>query len=185
MNRRILFYCVLGALACYGSDNTRTDSNSTVSEHTASENMVSDLPQFKSIADGIRSAATADLYEGLPHQLFEHDAFNNELATKKIVQLHGFLFYEHPLAIGAEDVERLRQLSAAPESYRRYGGPKPCGGFHPDYALVWKDGERTYDLLVCFGCEEVQLHGLQQELMVEIASGEFSTILGKYRSQRP
>lgn len=175
MSRCIFLCLLLGALACYGSDNTRTDSTSTVL----------DLPQFKFIADGIRSAATVDLYEGLPHQLFERKAFESELAVKKTVQLHEFPFYDPPLAIGAEDVKLLRQLSAAPESYLRYEGPKPCGGFHPDYALVWKDGERTYTQLVCFGCGEVQLHGPQQELMVELASGQLGAILGKYRSQRP
>lgn len=179
MNRRLYSFLVLGLLACYGGDNTSKHSNDTFSEEA-----VSDLPHFKSVVDGIHGAATVDLYEGLPHQLWEREAFERELATKKTVKLHEFQFYEHPLAISADDVKLLRQISVAPESYREYV-PEPCGGFHPDYALVWKEGEHTYDLLICFGCGDVQLHGPQQELMAKMASGKFGEILSKYRSQRP
>ncbi len=73
--------------------------------------------------------------------------------------IQGFPFYEQPLSIAATDVEELRRLSAAADSFAPYGGPKDCGGYHPDYCLSWKDGANTYELLICFNCQEMKIYG--------------------------
>jgi hypothetical protein len=147
-----------------------------------------DLEQFKPIAEGIRGAAELVLYEGLPHQMFEQDALKKELATKKTVKIRDFPFYERPLVLEAAEVEPLRNHSMAADSYWSYGGPKLCGGFHPDYCLVWKQGESIYQLLICFGCHEVKLYGPKSELIVDLrekAFQAFEAALKKHRDQRP
>jgi len=147
-----------------------------------------DLAQFAPISEAIRRASSLTLFEGLPHQEREPDQLKNELATKKTVRIHDYPFYEQPLALAPEDLEPLRRLSAAAETYSSYAGPKRCGGYHPDYGLAWKDGDSTYHLLICFGCQEMKLFGPKQELLADIRSDsfkQFESILKKYRAQRP
>lgn len=147
-----------------------------------------DLLQFTPISEGIRRASSVTLYEGLPHQTWEADELKKELATKKTVSFHAFPFYERPLVLAADEVEPLRRLAADASSYTTYGGPKLCGGYHPDYCLTWKDGSAAYQLLICFGCHEMKLYGPNSELIVDIgeeAFRAFEAALKKHRDQRP
>jgi hypothetical protein len=147
-----------------------------------------DLSQFTPISEGIRRASSLTLYEGLPHQSIEAAQLKVELATKKTIQLHGFPFYERALPVAAEEIEPLRRLSASADSFSHYDGPKKCGGYHPDYALAWKDGGTIHHLLICFGCHEMKLYGPRHELITDIrddAYKQFETLLRKYRDQRP
>ena len=178
MNRRF-FFSLLGACTIlHGASHAEVRSDLTAK----------DLSQFTPIAEGIRRASSLNLYEGLPHQGWEADQLKKELATKKTLRIHGFPFYERPLPIAADEVEPLRRLCAAADSFLSYGGPKLCGGYHPDYCLAWRDGEATYHLLICFGCHEMKLYGPKQELLADIRSDafkQFETTLKKYRDQRP
>ena len=143
---------------------------------------------FTPVTKSMSQGASLTLYEGLPHQSWEGELLQKELATKKTVTIHGFPFYERPLSVAAADVEELRRLSAATDSFSPYGGPKACGGYHPDYCLSWKDGATTYELLICFGCHEMELYGPQQDFLADIrpdAFTQFETTLKKYRDQRP
>jgi len=143
---------------------------------------------FTPVTKGMSQASALTLYECLPHQSWEGELLKKELATKKTITIHGFPFYERPLSIAAADVEELRRLSVAADSFSPYGGPKACGGYHPDYCLAWKDGPTTYELLICFGCHEMKLFSPKQEELADIrkdAFERFETILKKYQDQRP
>ena len=143
-----------------------------------------ELSQFTPISEGIRRASSLTLFEGLPHPMGESDQLERELATKRTVLIHDFPFYERPLALAADEVEPLRRLCAAAGSYASYMGEKACGGFHPDYCLRWKDGTATYDLMICFGCSEMKLHGPGNYLIADL-NAAFDTMLKKHRDQRP
>jgi hypothetical protein len=147
-----------------------------------------DLSGFRPISDGVARASSLRLYEGLPHQMWEKDQYDHELATKKSVQLHDYPFYERTLAVSQSDREELRRSTASAETYFTFSGEKPCGGYHPDYCLEWIDGENSYELLICLGCEEMKLFGPTQQLRVDIrrdAAKRLKTILSQYRDQRP
>jgi hypothetical protein len=147
-----------------------------------------DLNQFTSISEGVARAASLTLLEGLPHTMLEADQVREELASKETVRLHGFPFYKRPLVVPAEAIPPLRRLSSAAGSYQSYRGPKMCGGFHPDYCLVWEDGKATYHLLICFGCHEMKLYGPKSELIVDISDDafrKFKSILTAFHDQRP
>jgi len=160
------------------------------------------LSKFAPIAEGIKRATELRLYEGLPHQTFEKEALETELRSKKTVQIQKFPFYEQTLDILFEDIELLKQLCVDGANYKSNFGTtkhpdgsesvwktsKFCGGFHPDYCLAWKDGDVTYDLLICFGCQEMTFFGPKTALNADIrehAYQKFETILKKYRGQRP
>jgi len=147
-----------------------------------------DLSVFNPITEGVRHAATLVLYEGLPHPVWEKAQFKQELATQKTIQVHRYPFYEHSLLVAPEDVESLRRLCADPGSYWSYSGPKLCGGYHPDYCLAWNDGNRTYELLICFGCHEMKLYDAKHELKADVREGAYKRlqeILQKYHAKRP
>jgi len=148
----------------------------------------SELVEFTPLSQGVSRASTLTLYEGLPHPDWEAEYFKMELATKKTVRLHDYSFYERPLHVAAEDIETLRRLSANPDSYWSYRGPKPCGRYHPDYCLAWKDYDSIYDFLICFGCEEMKLYGPEGHLLVDLRSESalrFKITLQNYRNERP
>jgi len=147
-----------------------------------------DLRHFNVISTGVGRAPEFILYEGLPHQTAESELLKKELATKQTVRLHGYPFYARPLPVAAEDIDKLRRLCSSADSFWTYSGAKFCGGFHPDYCLVWKDGKVTYEFLICFGCHEMMLCHPKKEHMADIrneAYEQFKTILTKYHAQRP
>ena len=143
-----------------------------------------ELYEFKPISEGVRRAKWLTLFEGLPHPMWESDQLDEELGSKETIVIHDFPFYERPLSIAADDVEPLRSLCAAADSYASYTGEKLCGGYHPDYCLRWEDETDTYDLMICFGCGEMKLYGPENYLIVDLKA-DFQTLLEKYRDQRP
>jgi hypothetical protein len=77
-------------------------------------------------------ALSLTLYEGLPHQAFDTEQYQNELATEKTVVLHVYPFYGRALAVSESDREELRRLSASAEAYCSLSDGKPRGGYRPD-----------------------------------------------------
>lgn len=168
-----------GWIGCDRADNQATSGSHSTDVKPA---------HFKPFVDGIQRSKSFVLYEGLPHQTFESEQLEKELATKRTRRIDEYFFYDHPLEVADADVEKLRRLSSASENYSPYAGPKECGGFHPDYALAWSDGDETYHLLICFGCHEMEFHGPRGMLLVDIrekAFKQFEAILKQYRDQRP
>ena len=82
------------------------------------------------------------LFEGLPHQRWEKDLLEEELKTKRTVQLHDFPFYQEKLAMAEEDADVVRRILADVKSVEAWVGAKFCGGYHPDYLLEWRTGRR-------------------------------------------
>lgn len=147
-----------------------------------------ELSRFEPISKSILASSSLTLLEGLPHPKGEPDEYQKELASKKTVSIHGHHFYETPLQWKPEDLEPLRTLCADPSSYWRWSGLKLCGGYHPDYCLIWKNGGFQHHLLICFGCHEIRLFDASQDLYLDLRAPAFAKLgklLIKYRSQRP
>lgn len=150
--------------------------------------VVAGCNRFTPVTKDLAPTASLTLYEGLPHQSWEAELLEKELEAKKTITVQGFPFYERPLVVTAADVAELRGLSAAPDTFSPYRGPKMCGGFHPDYCLSWQDGETKYELLICFGCHEMKFFAPNHEAIADIqaeALARFEAVLKKYRDQRP
>ena len=147
-----------------------------------------ELDQFKATTAALAKVNSFQLYQGLPHPMWEAELFAKEKASAKQVELHAFPFYDKPFELTGPDSEALRKLVTAPDTYRTYAGLKRCGGFHPDYAMVWKDGDAAYEVLVCFGCKEAKLYGPKTELLVDIAEEaipKLQALLRKPQRTRP
>ena len=136
----------------------------------------------------ISQAKRITLYEGLPHQMYEPKALLAERNAKSTVQFNGFPFYEETLDLKAVDTEELKAMLSSPRSFEPYSGEKKCGGFHPDYAIEWSVGGKTYRCLVCFGCEEARIHGPGDVIEYDIEHATFkrlNQLLTPYRKNRP
>jgi hypothetical protein len=133
-------------------------------------------------AYSIAWAETVTVYEGRPHQNMEYDLFKAERESKPSITLHDFSFYAEALTIDSADVAELRRIIADAASYKKYRGPKKCGGFHPDYAVAWDE----FTVLICFGCGEIKILGPGGESIFDMRNpGELKQVLKKYQRNRP
>lgn len=136
----------------------------------------------------ISKADSLVLYEGLPHQTMEPELLAKEKQNKPFFTRHEFPFYQTPLEVTPEDVEKLKALLGNEKSFEPWRGEKKCGGFHPDFLAEWRVGEKTYDVLICFGCQEVKLISPGQNDRHDIENGankQLQEILRKYLKNRP
>lgn len=130
-----------------------------------------DLAAFSRFRDDVRSAATLTVYEGLPGTLEDcGELHERELASKRTIEVRSHRFFERPVAVNAEAAATLLNAATSTSTFRAWRAFKGCGGFHPDFALVWKAGEKTYELLLCFGCQEAKLSGEGVDLWFDIVS---------------
>ena len=136
----------------------------------------------------IRQAGVLSLYEGLPHPIYETEALAAEQKSKPTIDLHGYPFYRQPLVLKPGDDKQLRDVLGDGSSYRQHSGEKKCGGFHPDYAVVWSvRGQQSTDL-ICFTCQEIRRFGPAGEANFDIAAEvreRLKRLLASYLRDRP
>jgi len=94
---------------------------------------------------------TVRVYEGLPHQLFESESLEREIARDDVIQLGDFPFYSPP----SKSTAAIAKFLSDDSNFDLFRGEKRCGGFHPDYAVEWQYGENLVCAQICFGCHEV------------------------------
>lgn len=127
------------------------------------------------------------IYEGLPHQKLT-ELVDAERKAKKTLVLDGFYFYADPITPTPKDTWILRELAAKFETYRPYGGPKFCGGYHPDWCLEWGEGKSVQRLFLCFGCREAKFDGGDKPVMADLRKKSyeaFTDTLTMYRKNLP
>ena len=142
-------------------------------------------------SEGVRRSSAIVLYEGLPHQMFEKRLLEEERGTKAVQEVQGFPFYREKLKLKDMDATRLSEVLSNTEKLGRVPVPgmvKRCGGFHPDYAVEWSQGEKRFQALICFGCGDVRLFGsgdyAERDLHEEV-NAELKKLLLVYRKNRP
>ena len=146
--------------------------------------------EFERNADfvqGLRHADRMILHEGLPHHE-EAELLATEKRTKSTRVLHGFPFYREALEVASTDDTEIRRLLGDTRSFEKSEGVRLCGGFHPDYAIEWRYQDGTFRMLICFGCEEINVYGPDRSLYCVLKNDpakEVRTILQKYRKNRP
>jgi hypothetical protein len=154
-----------------------------------------DLPRadrsLGNISKFISAVATSEnvsVYEGLPHQNWERDAYTAELRRGDLIWLEGYPFYRNSLALTDDEKQTLTAIAVNKESHVPHVLPKFCGEFHPDYAIVWTAKGKTSGSLICFGCEEWKNFTPQGRLHEDLAPSAYrqlQTLLSKHVVQRP
>ena len=111
-----------------------------------------DISKFFS---AVASAKEVLVYEGLPHPGFEHDLYVRELKRPDVLWFEGYPFYAEPLLVSEAERRTLTEIAVRQDGHVSMDGlTKFCGGFHPDYAIIWKNDGKKSGSLVCFGCHE-------------------------------
>ena len=106
----------------------------------------------------IEKATSLTIFEGLPHQRWEPDTLAKELEEKKTFKIDEYPFYETPVAASEATIKELMALCRSRKTFQPFGGPKACGGFHPDWCLELNNGTSACHILICFGCKEARLY---------------------------
>jgi len=136
----------------------------------------------------VDSASKITIYEGLPHQMFEARSFRREAERADVLWVHDVPFYQKPLEVTPEDLKRATAVYHAAESHQNFSGPKLCGGFHPDYYIVWSKGSKWVGAMICLGCGEwisLNKDGYRYEDISKEAHAQLKEMLQKYVSLRP
>ncbi|MCW1884966.1 hypothetical protein OKA04_09530 [Luteolibacter flavescens] len=136
----------------------------------------------------LKDESVISIHEGLPRFPPKAKLPDSERKPEKTLRRYGFSFYQQDLKLKDEDAKTLRSLIRAPGSFEEFRGFKFCGGFHPDFAVTWKDGEVEVELHLCFGCSEARVYRGGTEVYCEIGGESyerFKEILDAYRTQRP
>jgi hypothetical protein len=121
--------------------------------------------------NALNSASSIQVHEGLPHPSFENGLLEGELRRSDVFHIDEFPFYTTSYELkGTKKGEAIKILSSQ-SSYRIFGGEKPCGGFHPDFAITWMVGDlKVYELL-CFGCSEAMILAGRKKYRYDVKDG--------------
>jgi hypothetical protein len=134
----------------------------------------------------VAAAKSIVVFEGLPHQRWDRELLAVEIQRKDTQKIWEYPFYAPSVA--ATNADDLRQLLSRSDSIVVYGGPKLCGGYHPDYCISWQTGETIYYALVCFGCHEIVLYDGKTPLIYDLdekAFERYKKLLAVYEAKRP
>jgi hypothetical protein len=144
-----------------------------------------DISKFLS---AVASADEVHVYEGLPHQAWDRELYESERKRSDLVWFEGYPFYAKPLDVTSDEKKALTALALRKDAHVPFSGMKLCGGYHPDYAIVWTKGGKRSGALICFGCHEWKNftpEGRLYEDLGKAAYDELRAILAKYVVQRP
>lgn len=142
---------------------------------------------FSELAQILVKADRLEVYEGLPHPKAEKDLFEAEKTSKATIERHDFLFYKEPLSIESKLAKTLYSLSLNTKTLKAHS-PGFCGGFHPDYALVFHTGDKTIEVHICFGCGEIKFFGEGKVAVFSLSSSakkQWRKLLTPLRKNRP
>jgi hypothetical protein len=131
---------------------------------------------YEPLAKFVANADRVVLYEGLPNQDGEMELLKRELAEKQTVAFGEYPFYAEPMPLTAQDAATLAEVFDGIDAFCPRI-PKPCGGFHPDYAIEWTNGDETVVVLVCFMCGEAIVVAGSERMRFDLAGKPMKEVM--------
>ena len=132
------------------------------------------------VIDSLDSGAQLKIYRGIPRDKFsearEALGSGND-GNKRYMRRYGAFFYSPSEVPERNDAKEILAMVKKPQTFREFGGIKLCGGFHPNFALVWTKDEITVELHVCLTCHEIKLFQSQLEIYCEIDDDAYQQFL--------
>ncbi|MGE9270595.1 MAG: hypothetical protein ACQKBU_07310 [Verrucomicrobiales bacterium] len=113
--------------------------------------------------------SNAKVYRGLAHPSAEAKLYASQVEKGGWIEIEEFKFFEEPLDVSRESIDKVLALYAEPESHQAWGPKTKCAGFHPDYAIVWSSGGSRRVLQLCYGCHEWKFFGPGGMLLTDIS----------------
>jgi len=145
---------------------------------------------YEKFASEIKQCQEVQLFEGLPNYTWEEELLERERKAHNPISFNFYSFetefYPTPIRLSDIDSSRLKELYCQKESFVPFRGFKPCGGFHADWGIRWRNGEQDYQVLICFGCGEMMTSDGNVELTCDIWDSKiFEDLLNPYHKLRP
>ncbi len=124
---------------------------------------------LRAVEKDLRGRKDVQLFRGLAHPQRDEEIYKRQLMEEDHIEIEGFRFFRQAEAVDDACVKRLVNLYCDKESHQALAAPKTtCAGFHPDYALVWRDKGRKGVLQICYGCHEWKYLGAGGILYTDI-----------------
>ncbi len=180
----LLAVCGLNLLHAAGPEKSVGHNSKLVSDKARANSFSS----LEKILQQITDEASLAIFEGLPHQDSQSKLYKRELKSKPAVTRYGYSFYEPSVAVSGKEKDQLLKLLKKPGAFRKYGGRKFCGGFHPDYSLHWKTASGEVEMHLCFGCHEMRVYSGDLEVhadMGESTPEALKKLLNPFQNNRP
>lgn len=144
------------------------------------------ITDVKDLQEALTTADKVEVYEGLPHQMFDADLLKKELKRKDIIKIGEYPFYSP--AKTAMNSSDLRAVLSSSKSILPFSGEKLCGGFHPDYCVAWTRENQISHALICFGCHEIYFLSNDKSYRYDLtneACENLMKLLSPYGEKRP
>lgn len=135
-----------------------------------------------------KQASKVEVFEGLPHQMFEPELLAQEQQRSDVFQNHDFDFYEPALSLPGNEFSCFISSVVSRRTYRAWQGFKACGGFHPDFLVRFHGTDGSIDVQICLGCGEAVLFGRDGYSYVDISESareKWTTLRENSRTKRP
>jgi hypothetical protein len=140
----------------------------------------------------IEQTETVVVYEGLPHPMFEAPLFFREAQRDDVTWFHDIPFYSAPRALEPNDRDAVMEFLKSPFPRPDYDeGPvmKMCGGFHPDFCVMFSGRSGRIGVMICFTCADMiafsdEAYWLQM-LDKKPGRDELKKVLFRYARLRP
>ena len=113
-------------------------------------------------------SAVHRIFRGLAHLYHDKKEFARQLWRTPNRSILGYRCHEQQENLSEDQKQRLRAILSQSDSFHPYLGPKLCGGYHADFAvLLGGDGKERW-MLVCLGCGEVLIRSDDGELICDL-----------------
>lgn len=140
----------------------------------------------KNLRDTIKNSAQVCVFEGLPHPMFESELLKIEKKRKDATMVASYPFYTPKVQVEEVAASKLKAIISDSSNYIQFSGEKRCGGFHPDYAVEWSDGDIRYSALFCYGCGEVLVVDGKNTYRYDFKiSDDLKKIFASFNAKRP
>lgn len=157
-------------------------------EWKAEPQVVERIKSYHFLSDALKMMQASEIttvFEGMPHQTQERMLLEKELAKTEELLIGGFPFYPQSHELLKTDRPALDKFLDQGKGFGVYSAPSWCGDFHPDYAIRFKSGDLTCDLLLCFGCTEARIHIGDKIIFCDINRNAWKKLLSGYVKLRP
>lgn len=132
------------------------------------------------VVNSLDSGAQLEIYRGIPRAKVSdvEDALGSRNAGhNRYIRRYGHAFYSQAVVAERNDAEKLLAIVKDPQSFRKFGGFKLCGGFHPNFALVWTKDEIAVEIHICLTCHEIKFFKSRLEIYCEMDDDAYQQFL--------
>lgn len=119
---------------------------------------IEERARAKAVSD-FGDTSGAVVYRGLAHPEAQTSRYQKQVEAGGWVEIEDFKFFEEPVDVPRENIDKVLALYAESDSHQAWGPKTKCAGFHPDWVLLWNQGDNRRALQICYGCHEWKFFG--------------------------